>query len=123
METSVKGIDFIFDCVNLLYCINHKINLNRGGSYVDSPDWIKNKKTAINHVHKNDNKYFQYAVTIALNHEEIKKNPQIILKIKPFISKCNWEGINCPSRKDNWKTFEKNNPAIALNVLKNLYIP
>ena len=31
----------------------------------------------------------QYAVTVALNHEEIKEDPQGITKIKPFINKCN----------------------------------
>ena len=38
-------------------------------------------------------------------------------KIKPFINKYNWEGINFPSEKDDWKKFEKNNVTIALNVL------
>ena len=38
-------------------------------------------------------------------------------KIKSFINKYNWEGINFPSEKDDWKKFEKNNLAIALNVL------
>ena len=37
----MKGSDFIFD----YKC--HKINLNCGGSYVDSPDCIKNKKGTI----------------------------------------------------------------------------
>ena len=32
---------------------------------------------------------------------------QIIIKIKPFINKYKWEGINFPSEKDHWKTFEK----------------
>ena len=39
---------------------------------------------------------FSIAVTVALNHEEIKKDPQRITKIKPFINKYNWEGINFP---------------------------
>ena len=26
----------------------HKISLNRGGSYIDSPKWLKNKKATIN---------------------------------------------------------------------------
>ena len=30
-------------------------------------------------------------------------------KIKPFISKYEWEGINFPSEKDDWKKIEKNN--------------
>ena len=46
-----------------------------------------------------------------------KKNPQRVTKIKPFINKYNWEGINLPSEEDNWKKFEKNNVTIALNVL------
>ena len=33
--------DFIFDGVSLLYYKCHEINLNRGGSYIDSPDWIR----------------------------------------------------------------------------------
>ena len=41
---SVKGSEFVFDYIQLLYCKCHKINHNRGGSYIDSPDWIKNKK-------------------------------------------------------------------------------
>ena len=31
----MKGIDIIFDYVNLLCYIYHKINLNHGGSYID----------------------------------------------------------------------------------------
>ena len=45
------------------------------------------------------------------------KNPERITKFKPFVNKDNWEGINFPSEKDDWKRFEENNVAIALNVL------
>ena len=72
-----------------MYYKYHKINFSRGGSYIDSPYWIKIKNAAINLVNKKDNKCFQYAVTVALNHEEIKKYPQRIIKIKPFINKYN----------------------------------
>ena len=41
--------------------------MNRSGSYIDSPDWIKSKKATINTINKKDNKCFQYAVTVALN--------------------------------------------------------
>ena len=64
-----------------------------------------------------DDKCFQYDATVALNHEEIGKNLQRISKMKPFINKYNWKGINYPSGKDDWKKFEKNNTTIALNVL------
>ena len=42
---SMKGSEFVFNYVHLLHYICHKINLNRGGSYIDSADWIKSKKT------------------------------------------------------------------------------
>ena len=70
---SMRGSEFVLDYVQLLHYKYHKINLNRGGSYIDSPDWIKNKKATINPINKKYNKCFQYAVTVALNHEKLKK--------------------------------------------------
>ena len=60
----MRGSDFIFGCVHLLYYKRHKINPNRGGSYIDSPDSAKSKKC------------FQFALTVALSHDEVKKDPQ-----------------------------------------------
>ena len=34
---SMKGIEFVFDYVHLLYYKCHKINPNRSGLYIDSP--------------------------------------------------------------------------------------
>ena len=41
----MKGSEFVFNYAHLLYYKYHKINLNRDGLYVDSLDWIKNKKS------------------------------------------------------------------------------
>ena len=54
----MRGSDFIFSCVHWLVYKFHKINANRVGSYIDSPDWIKNKKATINPVNTKDNKCF-----------------------------------------------------------------
>ena len=97
-----------------MYYRRHKYNLKRGCSYIDSPAWIK--KSTINPKNEDD-KCFQYTATAALNYEEIKWNPERVLNIKPFTNKHNWKGINCLSKTGDWKRFEKNNPAIALNVL------
>ena len=83
----MKGSEFVFDYVHLLYYKFHKINTNCGESYLDSPDQIKIKKTTINIVNKKDNKCFQYVVIVALNHEEIGKYAERRTKIKPFINK------------------------------------
>ena len=79
----MRGIYFIFDCGHLLYYKSHKINFKGVGSYVDFPDWIKNKKAIVNPVSRKD-KCFQYALTVALNHEGIGKIPEKITKIKTF---------------------------------------
>ena len=48
---------------------------------------------------------------------EIESHPKRVSNIKPFIIKHKWKGINYPSKIDDWKTFEKNNPTITLNIL------
>ena len=83
----MKGSAFVFDYIHLFYYKFHKVSPNRGGSHIDSPDWIKNKKAATNPINKKDNKCFQYAVTVILNHEQIGKYLDRITKIKSFINK------------------------------------
>ena len=73
---SIRGSEFAFDYFQLLYCKFHKIKLNCGGSYTDSPDLIKNKKGTMNPINIKDNKCFQYAIRVVSNYEEIKKGPQ-----------------------------------------------
>ena len=46
--------------------------LNGGGSCIDSPGWLQNKKATIN-PKNNDDHFFQYALTVALNYQSIKK--------------------------------------------------
>ena len=68
--------------------------------HIDSPEWLRNKKVTIN-PKNNDNKCFQYAVVVALNHEQINSHPERIFKIKPFIDQYNWEEIRFPSYKQD----------------------
>ena len=114
----MKGSEFEFDGVNFLYYDFNKISLNRGGSYIDSPKWLKNKKSAIN-PKNNDYNCFQYAVTLAVNLDKINNHLQRISKVKPFIEQYNWNYIDFPSTSKDWKKFELNNE-IALNIL---YVP
>ena len=58
LETSLTDSDFIFDFVHLLYYKYHKINLDRGVSYIVSPEWMKNKQATINPINKNEKKCF-----------------------------------------------------------------
>ena len=96
LKNKMRGSEFEFDGVNFLYYDFNKTSINRGRSYIDSPKWLKNKKSAIN-PKTNEDKCFQYAVTLALNLDKIKKDPQRVSKIKPFIEKYYWEDIDFPS--------------------------
>ena len=84
LEKWMRKSKFVFDSIDLLCYKLHKISLNRGGSYIDYPEWLKNKKATINPKNNYD-KCFQYALTVALNYQKIKNNPERISKIKPFI--------------------------------------
>ena len=75
----MKRSQFGFESVHLLYYSPLKISLNRGGSYIDSPSWLKNKKATINPKNKGD-ECFKYAITVALNHDKIKKRPSKNMK-------------------------------------------
>ena len=45
LEESMKGSEFIFDSVNLLYYHLQKTSRKRtGSSYIDSPKWLKKKQ-------------------------------------------------------------------------------
>ena len=116
LEESMKGSEIVFDSVDLLHYKCYKIILNRGGSYINSPKWQKNKKATIS-PKNNDNQCFQYSVTNSINHKNIVKDPQRISKIMPFIDQYNWEEINFLSHKKDWKKFESNNKTIPLSVL------
>ena len=75
--------------------------------------WLKSKREAI----INGDNDFQNALDDALNSQNTEKDPQRISKLKPYINKYNWERIDFPAGPKNWKKFEWNNKAIALNIL------
>ena len=48
---------------------------------------------------------------------KLEVHPEKVSNIKWFINKHSWKGNIYPSKVDDWKTFEKNNPTITLNIL------
>ena len=119
LNEKMKGSDFILNGVNYLFYDFNRVSISKGGSYIESPKWPKDKKCAGNQKN-NDNKCFQYVTTLALNFNKIDKNPQRISRIKPFIENYNWNDINFPATKKDWNRFEVNNKNVALNIL---YVP
>ena len=121
LQVSMRGREFVFDYVESLNYIFHKADLKTSGSYTETPEWIQSKGATINcHNDDDDDKCFQFAITIVLNYNEIGNHHQRINKVKSFIDQYNWKDINFPSHVDNWKKLELNNKSIALNFL---YVP
>ena len=117
LEESMRESEFVLDSVDLLYYHLHRISLKRGESYIDSPEWLKNKKATINLKNKKYNKCFKYAITVALNYKQIKSHPERKSKIKPFMGQYEWKNIDFPAALKDWKKFEQHNETIALNIL------
>ena len=44
LEEKLRESEFVFDSLDLLHYNLHKVSLNRGGLYIDSPKWLENKK-------------------------------------------------------------------------------
>ena len=88
------------------FAIKNFLKLNSFG-------WLQSKKEAIN----NNNNNFQNALEDVLNYQTIDAHPKRLSKLKPYINKYNWEGVEFPAGSKEWQKFEKNNDTIALNVL------
>ena len=78
-----------------------------------SSEWLRNKKESI----ANGDNCFQNVLDDSLDYQRIKKDPQRISKLKPYINQYNWKDIKFPLDKEDWKKFEQNNKEIALNTL------
>ena len=112
LEEKMRGNEFVFDSVDLFHYNHHKRSFNRGGSYIDSPGQLRNKKATIS-PKNNDDKCFQYAITAALNYKQIKSHAEGISSVRPFIYQYNWNEIDFPSHKKDWEKFNLNNKSIA----------
>ena len=107
-ETSFKrGSEFILENVDLLYYYFHRRDIKRSGSYIETPEWLRNKKATTNPKNMDDDNCFQYGIPVALNHKNIGRDPQRISKIKSFSTKYNWDGIEFPAGPKDWKKFEQ----------------
>ena len=82
-------------------------------SQLNCLQWLRGKKETII---SGDNN-FQNPLDDALNYQNIETHPERISRLKSYIIKYNWEGIEFPAVPKDWKTFEQNNKTNALNVL------
>ena len=82
-------------------------------SELKSLGWLRGKTEAL----INNNNSFQNALDDALDFQNIEKHPERISKLKPYINKYDWKGIDFPAGPKDWVIFERINKTIALNIL------
>ena len=88
------------------------IRLKRGGSYINSPKWLENKKAVINPKNNNDDECVRWSIICALNYNKIIKK-----EFENIFEKIKHEDKDFSSQKREWENFEQNNESTALNVL------
>ena len=98
LQEKMKGSDFVFNGINYFYYDFNRVSISKGGSYIESPKWLRDKKSTVN-PKNNDYRCFQYATTIALNFDKLTSHPERIKKIKSFINKYNWNDTNFPTAR------------------------
>ena len=48
LQEKMKGSDFVFNGINYFYYDFNSVSISKGGSYIDSPKWFKDKKSTVN---------------------------------------------------------------------------
>ena len=91
LQNKMRGSEFEFDGINFFYYSFNKTSIYRGRTYIDSPKWLKNKKSTIN-PKNNDDKCFQYVcfyhVTYAFRSESTFSS---CLNVKEFLARSRRE--------------------------------
>ena len=100
----------------ILLMINDEVNICfvvKNLTEINSLGWLRGKKEGI----INNDSSFQNALDDALNYQTIKTNPKRTSKLKPYINKYDWEGIDFPAGLKDWIKFAQKKKTIALNIL------
>ena len=91
-----------------------KYNPLKGGSWIELPDDLKNKRAIVN-MRNTDNQCFKWAVTRELIPVE-KNAGRIDTNLREKAKELNWNGIDFPVSWQGIKKFELLNKTISVNV-------
>ena len=116
-EFQIKGSGWYFKEVLKLEVHTVKYNPIRGSSYIDLPEWIKNKKAIIN-IKNSDDKCFIWCILRYLYPKE--KDGRYLKDLRKYEFSLNTKGLAFPLKLKDITKFEKLNPEIpGINVFSN----
>ena len=112
---ALRNSKYVFDKVLRTDINFHRLNLTRGSSYIELPDWLASKKAIIN-PRNSDNQCFKWAVIAGVYNDEIGRDCQRVSKLRKYKKGFDWYGIDFPTSYKDIKRFECMNE-ITVNVL------
>ena len=108
------GSGWYFKEVNKLEIHTVEFNPTKGSSYINLPDWIKNKKAIVN-IQNKDDKCFLWCILRYLHPR--KDNDSRLTDLKKYEFSLNTKGITFPMKLKDITKFEKLNPELpGINV-------
>ena len=107
-----EGSGWVVGCVETMYVNIAKYQPLKGSSYIDLPDYLKNKKAIVN-VRNNDNKCLEWALLSSLY--PAHDNPHRVSKYKDHENELNFAGVGFPVTLKDIPKVEKQN-YLAINV-------
>ena len=109
-----KGSNWVFKEVIKFEIHTVEFNPTKGSSYIDLPDWIKNKKAIVN-IKNNDDKCFLWCILRYLHPKE--SHEEKIKDLEKYEFSLKTKGINFPMKLKDISKFEKLNPELpGINV-------
>ena len=114
---SANGSGWYFKEVEKLEIHTVEFNPTKGSSYINLPDWIKNKKAIVN-IKNNDDKCFLWCILRYLHPKE--SHEERVKDLEKYEFSLNTKGITFPMKLKDISKFEKLNPELSgINVFSN----
>lgn len=101
-----RGSGWRFIRINNVYVQTYRYRPLRGGSYIDLPAFIKNKKCCIN-IKNEDHMCLKYCILYHFNKHEIKHHPERVSWYKKFENQYKFDKFSYPVELKDIPKFEK----------------
>jgi hypothetical protein len=107
------GSGWVIDHFMGLFITTYNIPAARGGSYIETPQELKNSKFGLINIKNDDDECFKYCLLYHQS-QKIKHNDRTSV-LRKIEDKYNWDNVNYPVNFKDIETFEHNNK-VYINI-------